>query len=288
MRIAPFPAGGKKHLVAKRADFGISNIHSWYRLNPAAGSGRQGGLILRTVPYYRQIADTIKARILEGKYPIGTCIPPSIEFEKSFGVSNITMRKALSMLKEEGWIETRRGVGITVVRASEPEVVDIRHSGRFTEWLEWASGRSQNVKQHVLSIDQERSPARVRRLLKVADDELVWRMRRLRSRSGEPISYHISYGRLELQKLVKKKDFQGSGSFIEFLQAHYPRKIVRIEQSVEAAVANMDQAQLLHIEFGAPIFFMEHLYIDDREQVVAISHLYMRADRYRYSTSINL
>lgn len=241
------------------------------------------------VPFYRQVADTIRARIMDGVYLVGDCLPPSVELEKSFRVSNITMRKALAILKAEGWVETRRGVGIVIIRASEPDVVDIRHSGRFTEWLEWASGKSQNIKQQVLGIEQEHGPARVRRLFAdIPENEPLWQMRRLRSRGGEPISYHISYGRLEFQRLVRKKDFQGAGSFIEFLQQQYPRKILRIEQAVEASVANMDLAQLLNIEFGAPIFFMEHLYIDENEKVVAISHLFMRADRYRYSTSITL
>lgn len=253
-------------------------------------SGKQPSkeLASRTVPFYRQVADTIRARIVDGVYSVGKCLPPSTDLEQSFRVSNITMRKALALLRSEGWVETRRGVGTVVVRGADTDVVDIRHSGRFTEWLEWASGKSQNVRQRVLDIDQERGPEKVRKLLTVTDDEPVWRMRRLRSRSGEPISYHISYGRLELQGLVKKKDFQGSGSFIEFLQEHYPRRIIRIEQYVEAAVANMDLAELLQIEFGAPIFFMEHRYVDDKENVVAVSHLFMRADRYRYSTSIEL
>lgn len=242
----------------------------------------------RTVPFYRQVADTIRARIVDGVYSVGQCLPPSGELEHTFSVSNITMRKALSLLRAEGWIQTRRGVGTIVVRGAEADVVDIRHSGRFTEWLEWASGKNQNVRQQVLAIDTERGPERIRKQLNVAAGELVWRMRRLRSRVGEPISYHVSYGRCELERLVKKKHFQGSGSFIEFLQANYPRKIIRIEQCVEAAVANMDLAKLLQIDFGAPIFFMEHRYIDESEAVVAISQLFMRADRYRYSTSIEL
>ena len=72
------------------------------------------------------------------------------------------------------------------------------------------------------------------------------------------------------------------------LQRKFPRKIIRIEQHVEAAVADMDVAGILHIEFGDPIFFMEHLYVDENGDVIAVTHLFMRADRYRYSTAINL
>lgn len=243
---------------------------------------------VRTVPFYRQVADTIKARILDGKYAVGECIPASVKLEKAFDVSNITMRKSLALLKDEGWLTTQRGIGTIVVRATEEDIIDIKQSGHFTDWLNWASGKSQNVEQDVLDIDDDHGSVHIRNVLGVAATENLWRMRRLRSKNGEPISYHISYGTQESKGLINKKDFQGTGSFIEMLQSKFPRKIIRIEQHVEAAVADMDVAGLLHIEFGDPIFFMEHLYVDENGDVIAVTHLFMRADRYRYSTSINL
>ncbi len=243
---------------------------------------------VRTVPFYRQVADTIRARIIDGQYAMGECIPASIKLEKTFNVSNITMRKSLALLKDEGWIVTQRGIGTVVVRVAQDDIIDIKHSGLFTDWLNWASGKTQQVDQSIIDIVDDHGSVHVRALLGVDDEENVWRMRRLRSKSGEPISYHISYGTQESKKLIKVEDFQGSGSFIEMLQRKFPRKIIRIEQHVEAAVADMDIAGILHIEFGDPIFFMEHLYVDENEDVIAITHLHMRADRYRYSTSINL
>lgn len=242
----------------------------------------------RTTPYYRQIADTIKARIIDGKYPVGDCLPASAKLEKVFDVSNITMRKSLALLKDEGWVVTQPGVGTVVIRDAKDDVIDIKQSGVFTDWLNWASGKTQNVNQTVLEIGDHRGPSHVRTLLKVPEEENVWRMRRLRSKKGEPISYHISYGAQESKGLIKRKDFQGAGSFIEMLQRKFPRKIIRIEQRVEAAIADMDISDILNIEFGDPIFFMEHMYIDEKEDVVAITHLYMRADRYQYSTTIKL
>ncbi|MFC7049462.1 GntR family transcriptional regulator [Emcibacter nanhaiensis] len=242
----------------------------------------------RTVPFYRQVADTIKARIIDGQYAVGECIPASSKLEKVFNVSNITMRKSLALLKEEGWVTTQRGKGTVVIRATEDDVIDIKQSGHFTDWLNWASGKTQNVDQTVLSIEDDRGSVHVRRLLNISEDDNLWCMRRLRSKNGEPISYHVSYGRPDSKQLIVKDDFEGTGSFIEMLQRKFPRKIIRIEQHVEAAVADIDIARMLHIEFGDPIFFMEHLYVDENEDVIAVTHLFMRADRYRYSTSIDL
>ncbi len=53
--------------------------------------------ISRTVPFYHQVAGTIRDRITTGTYDVGSCVPSSIELEREFGVSNITIRKALSV-----------------------------------------------------------------------------------------------------------------------------------------------------------------------------------------------
>lgn len=243
---------------------------------------------MRTVPFYRQVADTIRARIVDGQYKVGDCLPASAELEKAFNVSNITMRKALALLREEGWLKTKRGVGTVVVKQQHDNVIDIRQSGSFSDWLGWASGRDHAVRQNVLGIEQERGPEYIRQLLGVTADDNIWRMRRLRSKDGEPISYHVSYGRLENRRLIRKKDFQGSGSMIEVLQQNSPVKICRIDQHVEAAVADMDLAEILNISFGNPIFIMENVYVNARDAVTAITQVFLRADRYRYSTSIEL
>lgn len=243
---------------------------------------------MQNVPFYQQVADTIRSRIAAGAYPVDECLPASAELEASFGVSNITIRKALAVLRDEGLIATKRGVGTVVLVGNEPARVDIHFSGSLGEWLEWASGKTQAVTQKVLGVDEDRGPSEVRDKLDLAPDEMMWRLRRLRSRRGEPISYHLTYGSTQLGVTVDARDLEGSGSFIELLQKHRPGDIAQIEQTVEARVADMDLARILKIEFGAPIFFMEHAYLALNGRALAITHMFMRADRYRYSTSVSV
>lgn len=243
---------------------------------------------MHNVPFYQQVADTIRSRILAGIYPVGEFLPASAELEESFGVSNITMRKALSALRNEGLISTKRGIGSLVLAAKETARVDIHFSGSLSEWLEWASGKTQAVTQRVLSVDEDRGPPELREKLRLRSDELMWRLRRLRFRRGSPISFHLTYGSLQLGAAVDERYLEGSGSFIELVQKYWPGRITQIKQTVEARVADMDLAKMLKIEFGAPIFFMEHLYLTAEDRAVAVTHMFMRADRYRYSTTVSV
>src|SRR5690606_34867057 len=67
-------------------------------------------------PRYRQLADSLKADIVAGRYPVGSQLPPEYELCELHDVSRHTARDALRLLLEEGLVERRRGVGTTVLR----------------------------------------------------------------------------------------------------------------------------------------------------------------------------
>ncbi|MDX3522876.1 GntR family transcriptional regulator [Streptomyces scabiei] len=67
------------------------------------------------VPPYRQIADSLRARIADGTIPTGRRIPSLVELEAEFGVARDTLRKAVKVLKDEGLVETVTGMGVYVV-----------------------------------------------------------------------------------------------------------------------------------------------------------------------------
>ena len=54
--------------------------------------------------YYYRIAETLRGRIKAQEYKFGDILPPEKDLEKEFGVSNITIRKALALLVQEGLI----------------------------------------------------------------------------------------------------------------------------------------------------------------------------------------
>ncbi|MEQ4723152.1 GntR family transcriptional regulator [Nonomuraea sp. B19D2] len=66
------------------------------------------------VPPYRQVAAAIRRRIELGEIPPGRRIPSLVEMEAEFGVARDTLRKAVQVLKDEGLVETVKGMGVYV------------------------------------------------------------------------------------------------------------------------------------------------------------------------------
>ena len=71
-------------------------------------------------PLYVQVYDLLKKELVH--YPIGTNIPPERNLCEMYDVDRVTIRKALAMLSDEGYIERRQGRGTKVVCHEEKSV----------------------------------------------------------------------------------------------------------------------------------------------------------------------
>ena len=163
-----------------------------------------------STPQYQQVADTLRQRIARAEYRVGDVIPTSTELEELFSVSNITIRKALAILSDEGLVTSRRGVG-TVINATPQNLrLKIAVSGDFSEWVDTASGKSLPIRQKVLEFQIAPGPERVTRLLGLQTGRPLWKLRRLRWIHNDIISYHVNFARPE--KLAGLDDSNMTGN----------------------------------------------------------------------------
>ena len=73
------------------------------------------------IPLYEQIKNAIKENILKNKVEEGEQLPSVRTLSKDLKVSILTVKKAYDELEEEGFVESRQGLG-TFVAAKDSEV----------------------------------------------------------------------------------------------------------------------------------------------------------------------
>jgi DNA-binding GntR family transcriptional regulator len=66
------------------------------------------------VPKYRQLAELIRARILDGTYLIAEKLPTEVQWMEETGYSRDTVRNAITVLRESGWVTVTHGLGMFV------------------------------------------------------------------------------------------------------------------------------------------------------------------------------
>ena len=71
---------------------------------------------------YKQLADTIEQRIQNGTYTVGNTIPSELQLQKEFQMSRHTVRQAIALLVQEGYLRSEKGSGTFVLRKTRANV----------------------------------------------------------------------------------------------------------------------------------------------------------------------
>src|SRR6202012_3517851 len=134
------------------------------------------------VPLHRQLFLVLHDEIDRGVLAPGQALPTEQTLCEQFGVSRITVRRALADLAEQGYIERRQGVG-SFVRQHGP--ADVSSSGR--SYMEGLRQTQFETAVEVVENAVRRPPPAITDALDTSAELLhVVRVRRQR-RTGEPL-----------------------------------------------------------------------------------------------------
>ena len=129
---------------------------------------------------YREIAESLRARVDGGEFPSGRLLPSESDLSISFGASRVTVRRALELLRDEGLLDARQGVGWFV--AGDP----LRQSlGRLATIESQLAASGLRPERRILEFAFVPAEPRVRRLL---GTDQVLKVRRLNLADDEPFA----------------------------------------------------------------------------------------------------
>jgi len=219
-------------------------------------------------PLYRSLATRLERRIAEGRYPVGSQLPPEPVLEQEFGVSRITIRQALSMLKRRGLVTSRSGLG-TVVRSGAADSKSMTVSGSIRDLIYYAAGTRYTPLGRTLMPP----PPPIREVLGVPAITKVIRFRGTRSRRrGGPFGLEEVYIPESLGTGLDNSDL-GSRTLFSLLEEQNDLKIAEVEQTITAIAAPSETARKLGLGARAPLLKAMRVYrlADGRAVEVAIT-----------------
>ena len=232
------------------------------------------------LPLYSQIEDVLTSEIAEGILQAGNQLPTEDGLIARFGVSRITVRRAIQNLVTRGLVEIRRGKGTFVVESRITQ--ELTELSGFVEDME-ALGRKATAR--VIGTEIVTADKTVARELALVSGERVVRIHRVRLADGVPISFDETYLPLEIGKKIITDDLETEPIFT-LLERKYSIPLLEAEYRLEAAATEAGVASALGVDEGSPIFLIERISYTTGGQPVDYERLYYRGDRVRFVTRL--
>jgi GntR family transcriptional regulator len=202
------------------------------------------------VAYYLQLAEWIRNRIASGALPVGDRLPSEGELATTHNLSRATVREALRLLEDQGWVIriARRGAF-----ASMPQQRGWLLQGRQGFFEDEVEGRQRRVTTHVLRAEQAALPDPAAEALHVPPGSPGYILERLRDLDGHLALFSVNYLPAEIGSVVARSDVpSGQGSLNNTLrEAGYA--VASASRTVEAVPAQGELADRLEVKAGTPL-----------------------------------
>ena len=209
------------------------------------------------IPKYEAIAADVRRSIEDGALKPGDKLPTVVEFCELYGVSKITVKRAIEQITEEGLVTSRRGSG-TYVKDSAGFPDKAFYLGKNDRAQGFAyEHRGQKVESVVYDFSITNPPAEVAAQLSLAEDDFAYHIVRVREADGVPIVIEYTYMPLELIPGLKKKDLYGS--VYSFIREKCGLKISSFHRTVRAVAATEEEAERLSCKPGSPLLELNQI-----------------------------
>jgi GntR family transcriptional regulator len=227
---------------------------------------------------YHQIADAIRAQIRAGDLPVGSRLPAETAIAADHNTSVPTVRQAMGVLRAEGLIESRHGVG-TFVR--ETQRFERRSRHRYGAARARAGLMNNTFRHDIVGAGPEPVPERIASAMGIAaGTEVIVRRRDLYDDKDELQEIGASY---------LPADF-AAGTYLAEPKV-VPKALFRCVEEITgrryayaldhwiARPAAVEEAEAFGLPLGAYVVHIVHTATDENGDVLEVSESIWPADR---------
>jgi GntR family transcriptional regulator len=233
-------------------------------------------LALGPVPMHHQVYLDLRSSLDDATWKPGERVPTERQLARHYGVSLITVRRALAELAQQGRIERTRGRGTFVLRPRLDR--DIASRASFADEMQ---ERGLDPETRLISARPQSALPTVASALRLESGSPTLYLERLRLAGGEP--YLLEQVHLPAERFpgLLASDLEHV-SLYELLATRYDTPVVRAREALEPVLLRAREAALLGQRRRAAALLIEGIAYTTDDSPVEFGRTFVRGDRSRY------
>lgn len=229
---------------------------------------------------YEEIAEDIRNGILQGKYNPNEQLPLEKEMCEQYGVSRITIKKAVDELVIQGLVIKRRGSGTFVKALDNDDVQELSLAKQFEGFTE--AHKNENIYSKVVKFEVVHPTEEVATKLKITCDDFVYYIIRVRYANDEPCVIEYTYMPIGLIPGIKNDIL--INSVYKYIEKELKLKIKSAHRVIRAILPSELEQEWLEIGSYFPILEVEQVGFLDNGQPFEYSKAHHRSDKIEFRT----
>jgi GntR family transcriptional regulator len=233
------------------------------------------------IPLHEQISAWLREEMASGRLPPESQLPSEHELCDRFGVSRVTVRRALQTLDADGLIYRRPGLGSFVCdkRLAQGLV-------RLTDFAQDLSRAGVEATSRVLGQSTEPCPAAVAALLGLEPGAPVVRLDRLRLGDGEAMALDRTWIPPYYAQLLEGQDLTRE-TLYRVLEREYGIPALSGRYRITASSADSETARQLEVEAGEALLVIERTTRTVGDKAIYFQRRFYRSDRMAYELELS-
>lgn len=232
-------------------------------------------------PAYLQLVNILRHNVATGGLRPGDQLPSESQLCDRYGVSPMTVRRAINLLVDQGVVIAEQGRG-TFVKPVAMGAAAFQLAELQTLLSDPDHTNVRLLETRIITADE-----RIARKLAIPIGQRTIYIRRLLRMNNEPVLYHREYlvydptrpiVESEMEVTALQRLFSGAGETI----------LKRGDLSVEATILTDEEARLLCAPQPLAAFCLEHLFYDFDDKPISWGWFIGRADRLRFTTRVGV
>ncbi|MBU6112815.1 GntR family transcriptional regulator [Mammaliicoccus lentus] len=227
---------------------------------------------------YLIVYDDLKELITKGKYSVGDLLPAEPFLQEKYNVSRVTIRHAIQLLEEDGYIKRIHGTGTIVL--SQKKSLQLKNLISFSD-----ENNEQNLKSSLLSFEQG-----------VLANNFV--CSKLDLQKGSKVSCHerlrcigdsyISFQRVYLPSFIplSEEEIAPTNASLYELFEEKGYTIKKATETIGSILTDKKLSEILQVPDYTPLLYVQRVTMDEQNRAIEYAEFFYRGDQYQYSVQL--